>query len=356
MKKYILIALQLVPAFAFSQISYNYTQIVPPSGYYANTFGFNGGYSPINDFGQIVGMGTQTNGSTVNFYGTAPSNFTSIGNPPNSVGATGIYGINDSAEIVGFSDNSSSQPFAISWTPSSGYTELGTYTVFNSVNNSGEIAGTDGASAAIWSSTGSETLINSEIGNSDITQGSAINSSGAICGYGNDQAGNPFTFYRSSSGNYQYASFGTGIAISLNDSGQVLLADDGNGTQSIWSTQTNSYLSLPTEGGFGYFSQINNSEFAVGTGYNYSTGNNYGSLWTPTLGLLDLNSITSNLNGTTLQRAFSISNSGDIFVDGLSNGSIVDGVLTPQAVPEPSESALVCLGICSLILARKRLA
>src|SRR5208282_2746134 len=115
-------------------VAYNYSTIDVPGGEYADALA-------INYFGQIIGVYSDSN-SYFQAFLDIDGVFTTIG-PAGSLSNTYAYSINASGQLVGYyTDSSGNHGFLDS---GGVYTTIdppgSTYTIANSINSSGQVAG-----------------------------------------------------------------------------------------------------------------------------------------------------------------------------------------------------------------------
>jgi probable HAF family extracellular repeat protein len=316
-----------------------------------------GGWSrplAINDSGQIVGF-TDTSGggsytaATV-WNGTSPTNLFSWGK---SGYATDI---NNSGQIVGYTLGYNSFSEAILWNnglsttlgpyPSSAYT----------INNAGQIAGNTLSGSTVfpvvWNGTNSQTYLN--IGG--LAHG--INDTGQVLGYVGSTPfiwnGTTTTLLGTLSGNY-----GRGSAI--NNAGQVVgysTIEGGNSHATLWNNTT--AIDLGTLGGvYSYAHNINSSGQIVGDAMT-TDSTFHAFLWDGT-SMLDLNNL---IDSKVVSDGWTLISAMDININGLIVGDAINSItgqrraylLTPDATPTPIPAAawLFGSGLMGLVGLRRK--
>jgi len=328
-----------------------------------------GTYTSLYSFGRSAGDGATpyaglVQGSDGNFYGTANFGGTStncsmgcgtvfkltvpLSSPGNQISGIqlvaqimynvidlGTLGgdtsqanaINNSGQIVGYTDAAGNVPHAVVWTNTSNSPiDLGTFGGSDSdasaINNSGQIAGVAQTTsnvalhAAFWPNSGSSPIDLGTLGG-DTSQANAINASGQIAGqsYTAGDTNQHAAYWASSSsspidlgtlgGVYSYA-------IGINNSGQIVgqsyTTGDAAQLAAYWANSSSSPIALGTLGGeYGIAEDINNSGQIVG--YTHTAGNvSHAVLWT--------NSSSSPVDLGTLggdfSYAYGINNSAEI--------------------------------------------
>ncbi len=255
------------------------------------------------------------------------------------------FGINSQGLAVGESDNHSVSS-AVLWTngvPLDLGTLGGTSGAARGINASGEVAGYSGiptrsAEAFVWSkATGMQGL--GFLPGGDYSAAEAINRFGQVVGASN---GNNvfYAFIWSKTTGMQnlgkLPGYDGSAAYAINNLGQVAgLSDCFNCSlethATLWSKTKGSMLDLGvlpgalSSGAFG----INNVGQVVGAVF-YSLNDNRAFVWSPSTGMLDLNTLIPANSGWFLGYALAINDKGQIVGNGTLNGQGEAFLLTPQ--------------------------
>jgi probable HAF family extracellular repeat protein len=249
------------------------------------------------------------------------------------------YGINNQGLVVGLSSNG--QGFAAALWTNGVPLDLGNLGVTGcagtGINASAEVAGycfllTGRTEAFLWSKATGMQGLGSLQGGGSIAQ--AINRFGQVVGYSPTSANTtPYAFiWSKTTGMKNLGTLprgGVSYAFAINDLGQVAGGSDcGTGCHhaALWSKTKGSMLDLgvlPGAKGSDAFG-INNVGQVV--------GNSDGTfVWSPSTGMLDLNSLIPANSGWVLQSANAINDKGQIVGYGTLNGQSPEAfLLTPQ--------------------------
>ncbi|MGD1716193.1 DUF3466 family protein [Dapis sp. BLCC M172] len=227
-------------------------------------------------------------------------------------------GINDSAQIVGYSITSSGQRRAFIWSPNQGMEDIDTLsdtsTCAYSINDYGQMVGyfvsdSGQRKAFIWDETKGFQNINTE--SNSFSEAYGINNFGQVVGCAISSDGNRKAFIWDSKNGMEYISNGSeieSIAYSINDSGEVVgysLSSDFILKAFVWKSDKGTQ-ELP---GF-LGSDINMSGQVVGF-YAVPEDNNRAFLWDGSNKCQDLSTISGNVNLQFFDsEANSINNSG----------------------------------------------
>ncbi len=327
----------------------NVAQAIQSSGLAAAGLGFNtGGWSSrglgINDSNVIVGQ-TQSYspGGLVNraFVYSDPNQ-----GPKTLPGLAGggsaiAQGVGNGGVIAGTAVGADGQNHAVTWDLQGTIKNLGGFSPGGAsqgfgVNGSGQVTGSaalpQGGSQAFLYSPGQTPAAASEFKNlgaltkDGASQGNAVNDNGHVAGWSASDSGTSHAF--------AYL-------------GQQMV-DLQTSLFKGWSSQALS---------------INNSDWVVGQ-LSLSGGGSSAFLWTAASGMVNLNSLVSNLSGWSLESATGINDHGQIVGYGLLNGKTRGFILDPVAVsavaptPEPSSLLLCALATVTLgvgrLMRRKR--
>jgi probable HAF family extracellular repeat protein len=249
----------------------------------------------------------------------APTNF-----PTQSV----AHSINNAGQVVGSSTTPTDEnPHAIQWDPVHGFTDLSKTTgaegIGESINNAGLVVGNYGDAAAIYSGGTHQTLP------SGLSTAYDVNNLGALVGSTDTAIIN-------------------GFPVTTINYGHAFLYQNG---------QLSSLGTLPGFGGSAA-TAINDSGIAVGNVFTMDSSANitaqHAVLGNST-GLVDLNTLISANSGWTLNYARDINDVGQIVGLGTLNGQQHAYLLSPTAVPEPSNIALILgMGVTGVTYWRRR--
>jgi probable HAF family extracellular repeat protein len=283
----------------------------------------------INNGGRVVGRYAWVGGSSHAFTyrnGVLNNLFTMSGYKYNLVNAINNYGL-----IVGF--------FATD-TDSRGYlratdgqiTDLGALTP-QDINDFGVIVGDNGIGKAAIYQGGQLSTLGSFAGR-PLVQATAVNNGGQILALyqtADNTAGAFRTVIWTLAESREIVPPSIGdelVGLAINDHGAVAgyinPPATGGSHGFIYSGGTVHDL-----GTFAYYSAINNSGQAVGSGYNQDTGQNYAA-FTDGVQVLDLNTLIDPISGAHLGNATGINDSGQICASGVNASGISVGfLLTP---------------------------
>jgi probable HAF family extracellular repeat protein len=322
----------------------------------------------INNSGQIVGY-SQVGYTThaVLWNGKSPFDLGTLLGGSSSKASS----INDKGQVVGYSSNASGNNRATLWSDGS-TTDLGTLpnganSYATSINNAGRIAGNSDASngqtyAVFWNGTTINnlgTFPNSRFGSS----ATGINNSGQVAGY----SGTASDYTQAAVWTDQLISGLEGDyswAYSINDSGQVAISRSNLTSRSVAIWNGSTVTSLNTLGGrnFSYVTAINNEGHVVGYSQKTVVGpsfrdDNVATLWDGS-NVIDLNSLLTATDAAQwlLYKANDINDQGVIVGEAINRSSLgVRGfVLSANSIPAPSTFALLALGFAGVLWSRRR--
>ncbi len=294
----------------------------------ASTFSLYAQYTAY-DLGSGIAYGINNSGTVVGQSGSGYA-FSYNGGVMTALFPGGAYGINDSGTIVGgTADIQTGHAIIYNGGVLTDIGNLGTYGAFSScaygIDNSGTVVGGNSAGTGFSYSGGVMTYFGS-------IYASAINNSGTIVGGG--MWGGGFIY---SGGVETYPNIGT--IYGINDSGTVV---GGNGQYAFsYSGGVISELNLGSWGPAAT-KGINNSGTMVGyyttfSGVKHAFSYNDGQM-------TDLEPYLASIGLTGSSEANAINDNGDIVGIGFTASGQRDAFLL-EAVPEPSTSALVALGV-----------
>jgi probable HAF family extracellular repeat protein len=278
------------------------------------------------------------------FYWTKSDGLKDLSTLPGG-NVSGAIGINDSGEVVGYS-NTSTKPLlmdnfvAFEWTSAGGMVNLGELSGGNSscafeINSSGEIAGDSFVSSSIvnaasWTNKKIKNL--GALPKSIFTSALDINDNGEIVGESVFEYGPPFTshaFDWTSAGGMKdlgtLAGGDTSMANAINSSGTIV-GQSNSGSFETWhavqwspSGEIKDLGTLPG-GTYSVAFGINDSGQVVGYA-NISDNAAHAMLWTSTGGMQDLNDLIPAGTGWVLINANAINDAGQITGYGTKNGT-----------------------------------
>jgi probable HAF family extracellular repeat protein len=286
----------------------------------------------INDSGQVVGYSdTSVPGDTHAFLWSVTTGIQDLGMTGGN--STQAFGINSKGQIVGGSNtvpNATEDPFLR--TQTGGFDIFGLNGSANAINDLSQVTGTAGNNqhAFLWtSSTGIQDL--GTLGGST-SWGAAINSHAHIVGFSfitGDACYHAFLWTKSGG----MADIGTlgganSYALGVNDTGHIVGWAHVAGSTAYHAfhwTKSHGMQDLGTLGGTNSLaSGINKAGQIVGT-----TDTTGAFVWTKAAGLQDLNSLIDANSGWRLGWASAINNVGQIVGNGMINGQIHAVLLTP---------------------------
>ena len=317
----------------------------------------------INSSGAVVGCAdtansegypcTGTGAGQHAFYWTKTGGLKDLGTLPGG-NISGAIGLNDSAEVVGYSNTSTGlltefNFTAFEWASAGGMVNLGKLSGGNSscafeINSTGVIAGDSFVSSSVVNATN---WTNNKIKNlgslskSIFTAGLAINDSAEIVGESVFQYGPPFTshgFKWTSSGGMKdlgtLSGGDTSLANGINSSG-IVVGQSNSGSFLYWhavkwdASGTIDDLGTLPGGTYSIAFGINDSSQIVGYG-NIFDNAAHATLWTSTGGMQDLNNLIPANSGWVLINANAINASGQITGYGTKGGHNHAFLLTPS--------------------------
>jgi probable HAF family extracellular repeat protein len=316
-------------------------------------------FADINDSGQVAGTSLLANNTTIGGFSAPANTVISASSNLGSLGGTNSYAeaVNDSGEVVGYSDNghayrtapngvvtASADIYALPFGSAQAY----------GINSSGEVVGTITGGGPIGGAF--RTLPDGTITTSSLIGGATgygINDSGQVVG--TNTAGHAFRTapegsVASATDLGVFGGFGS-VGFAINSSGQTVgYATNASGIAQAFRTtatgvidQASMLVAAPgvtveKSEAFG----INDAGQTVGY---YETPFAQPAFFADADGVMqDLDSLIINNSRTGIDMAFSINNEGQILA--ASNSAFY--VLTPVAVPEPG--AFFSLGITSISL------
>jgi probable HAF family extracellular repeat protein len=300
-----------------------------PSGAMHDLGTLGGSYSwgiGINDGGQIAGVSGTTDDVADHatlWTPTAPSGTSGTLHDLGTLGGTSSQatGINSGGQLTGYADRPGDvSSHAIVWNPSSIGSEAGTMSDIGSLGGTNSFGWDINASGQIT-------------GNSDTTDDAATH----------PFLWNPTTANGVSGAMHDLGTLGgsSGDASGINASGQVAGSANTIGdvawhafvwTPSIVGGATGTMLDLGTLGGsdsYGY--AVSNAGHVVGSSYVSADVSNFqhAFLYTPSCGMLDLNTLIDPISGWELLDASDINDAGQITGQGLINDEYHAYLLTP---------------------------
>jgi probable HAF family extracellular repeat protein len=305
----------------------------------------------INDKGQVAGFSTSITGLYRGFVWSPATGMHDIGALTRG-GITYAYGINNLGQAVGWSQAESAYFHAFLWTPSTGMRDLGTLGGLNSyataVNNLGQVVGMSNVPdnsyhAFLWTA---------EAGMQDLgalggtmSEALGINDSGEAVGYSylaGDVSYHPFRW--TSTAGMQDLNISLpgpfSKATAINQAGNIagVSAETRTNYAYIWlpigQTLNLGNLGVPQSStAFG----INASNQVVGYSWTGTTFDAF--LWSPSIGIQDLNSLIPPTSGWTLGQADGINKSGQIAAVGSNATTCIACalLLTPTKQSQRSE-------------------
>jgi probable HAF family extracellular repeat protein len=297
-----------------AQVNYSVTDLGTLGGNSSDAEGINGS-------GQIVGNATTDGGRTEAFL-YSNNSMQSLG-ILSGFSQSEALSLNNSGYVVGdsFNDNGTLQAFE--WSATTGMVALpgASYSSqAHSINSSGQIAGWNGVSAVLFTSTGPQYLGSLQGG---YNAAYAINDSGQVAGYSDTSSGAHAVQWNSGSAPVDLGTLsgsGTSDAFGINNAGQVVGYSRNASTQNltpILSTpgQPLQSLGLPTGFVTGSADAINTGGQIVG---NASTSAGIQHAFVYSGGsIVDLNTLISPSSGWTLNSATGINDSGQIVGTGV---------------------------------------
>jgi probable HAF family extracellular repeat protein len=320
----------------------------------------------INNNGQVVGhsftgaVDKYGNGVYHGFRWDSTSGMVDVGTLKSDLNSS-VGGINDSGDMAGASSTAPVQKIdkktgwiyyvqtdhAVTWSSGLSIKKLATGFA-EAINGSGEVVGTDGSNAFLWSGT-TKTDLRTLGGSGYQSVAFSINSVGQIVGYAPtndlDQTQCAFLWTPTSpngtSGMMQNLDplgspgFGS-VGMAINASGQVAGSYGGGPQAFLYSGGTRYDLGTIAEvGGTSEARGINVSGVVVGFTFGEAPEVDHAWVWIPsqpngTSGqLTDLNSLIPSGSGWVLNRATGINDAGQIVGTGTINGVSHGFLLTP---------------------------
>jgi probable HAF family extracellular repeat protein len=300
------------------------------------TLGGNSVATAVNDRGTIaVGASTRTDNSQHAFAWTLVTGMVDLG--ALGVISSGSYatGVNDSANVVGFSWYKLSDDWfaefvtrGFVWTPSDGMRDLGTFggdTYPNAINNLGLVVGTSytagNATSRPFAWSRASGLIDLGSLGGPYGEALAVSDSGVVVGYsytaGYPSYPHPFA-WTEHTGMTDLGILGTGTsgsAQAVNDYGVVVGYTSTAGNSALrafrWTAAGGiSYLE-PSDARESYATGVNNNGLVVGNHYVDGGAGLLGFAWTADQGTIDLNPVDalysqiSRVNGSGVVLGFS---------------------------------------------------
>jgi probable HAF family extracellular repeat protein len=312
------------------------------------------GYA-VNNSGTVAGWGLNSSGAQQGFV-SATGGLTAL--PLGSGTESYAYGINDAGTVVG-NTYIGGQSYATVWS-GTGTTVLGANTYAMAINNSGEVAGSNGQAFVLV-----DGQVQSLATLSGIQWSSAygINDSGEVVGAGELANGTFRGLIWSPDGTVVLVGTLGGTsseATDVNDSGEVVgFASLADGYQNAFSQTDGTMTDLGTLGGSSYAYGINASGEIVG--YSYLTDGDQNAFLYTDGTMLNLNSLLPANSGWVLEEAFGINNAGQITGMGLFDGQETAFLMTDpagvgdvSAIPEPSAVLVMAAGLGLIALLRAR--
>ena len=304
----------------------------------------------------------------------------------NNFGDSIATGINDNNVVVGASivHSGSSTPHHAFLYDSSGVHDLGTlggsYSYANAINASGVVVGFSASSpvndnyySPFQYSSGSMTNLSYHPVNGSAV---AINNTGSLAGVYSVDTLRQHAFLFNNA--YVSGGNGTGIAdlgtlgglnsqaYGINDANSVVGQADINfrGEYHAFISEGTTIGGVPYVGGMrdlgtlgGTFSTafaVNNSNIVVGSS-DIAGGFGTHAFYFSDRQMVDLNNVTSGLNGFVLQSAQAINDKGYIVGYGKSNTGIHAFLLSPMSVPEPCNlTVLISMAASGVVFRKKR--
>lgn len=274
----------------------------------------------INTSGDVVGRSGDPHGSESRAFFWSPAGIRDVGALPGSDYAE-AFGLNDSGQIVG-SSNTSSSVHAFLSGAGGGLTDLGTLPGTNAsrayaINNLGHVAGASGTHAVVWSP-GIQDL--GVLAGGDWAEARSISNNDQVVGKSNSSAGNRAFLWSSGSG---LKAVGTlpgddaSWANHINDTGVVVGASEGSGGVRAFVWTANSGMQTLNALAGGTYSEamwVNNAGQIVGV-----SGSSLGTravMWKPDGSVVDLNDVVGNPL-IVLTGAFAVNDSGQIAAYGV---------------------------------------
>jgi probable HAF family extracellular repeat protein len=341
-----LCSLVLFAASAFGDPIFSITSLGELSGGSTST-----GYA-VNNSGIVAGWGQNSSGGTQAVVST-PGGLTGL--PLGSGTESYAYGINDAGTVVG-NTYINGQSHATIWA-ASGTTVLGANTYAMAVNDSGVVTGSNGGAFVVVDG---QVQSLATLAGVIWSAGYGINDAGEVVGDG-ELANRTFRgLIWSPDGTVTLLGTLGGSssdATDVNDSGEVVgFASLANGSQNAFSMTGGTMTDLGTLGESSYAYGINDSGEIVGYSY-LADGAQHAFLYDDG-SMLDLNSLLPANSGWVLEEAFGINNAGQITGMGLYDGQQTAFLMTDPgdiaAVPEPSASLPIAVGVGLIALLRRR--
>jgi probable HAF family extracellular repeat protein len=317
----------------------------------------------INSSGAVVGCSDTANSEGYPCTGTGPGQHAfywtksggrkDLGTLPGG-NISGAIGVNDSGEVVGYSNNSSDPEMiynfiAFKWTSAGGMVSLGTLHGGNSscafeINSSGVIAGDSYVSSTVvdavsWTNSRIKNL--GSLPNSIYSSSFDINDSGEIVGESVFEFSPTFTSHAfqwtSADGMLDLGTLSGGnssIANAINSSGLIVGQSNSESVETWhavqWSTRGKiEDLGVLPGGNYSIAFGINDSGEIVGYG-NLANNAAHAMMWTSAGGMQDLNDLIPANSGWVLINANAVNASGLITGYGLRNGHNHTFLLTPS--------------------------
>jgi len=335
--------------------------------YSVNDLGSFGGSSTvafqINNSGAAVGWGENPSGDPGAFSAAGGGSLQRLAALPGATD-TYAYGINSAGTMVGIS-YVNGQAHGVIWSGATS-TDMGAGVFATRINDAGEVIGGNGHAFLMVNGTYQDLGV---LAGGNWSSAYGINSAGTVVGYGNVGNGIFRGFvWTQAGGMVELPTLGgtNSYATAVNGSGEVVgHASLSSGYEHAFVDANGVMTDLGTlGGGSSYAYGINDSGAVVG--YSWLAGGANPHAFIDMNGvMMDLNGLIPSSSGWELLEAYGINDSGDIVGEGLLNGQSHAFELDPvlgfsaeafavQAVPEPSLTMFLGVGVASLIFVRSR--
>jgi len=299
-----------------------------------------GGANAINSLGDVL-----VQDPNLNSFVWAPGG-SLLALPPLAGDSTAIaFSINSRGLVVGGSESHTSSS-AVLWTngvPLDLGTLGGTSSTATGINASGEVVGLNviptGAEAFLWTeATGMQGL--GFLRGSTVSIADGINRFGQVVGYAIGVNVDDAFIWSKTTGMKDLGrlpGYDSSGASAINDLGQVACFSQCINCSlethaTLWSKAKGSMHDLGVLPGASSSAAhgINNVGQVVGASYYSATNESHAFVWSPSTGMLDLNTLIPANSGWFLQYALAINDKGQIVGYGLLNGQGEGFLLTPQ--------------------------